>query len=243
MSDIIRALKRGDDCPELNELFEAMERDSADPSRRQAEEHMKNCSGCQTEWTLFQQFEAGEPRADEREAVAFIVKQVQAKRAEQRRGEAAEERRSFWQRFLTPAWLGGAALAMAAVVMSIGLISQWQARHATSAVYNDQETLRSEVLEFSTRLDRLTSVPDEIAWKAVPGAASYTVLLTEVDDTKIVYTKVTSLSLSLPDQVRRMLAQGQLLLLTVTASDASGREIARSAIVRMRLRTNEGDLK
>jgi hypothetical protein len=234
MSDTIqKALHRGADCPELAQLFDAMTQNPADPRRVQAEEHLKTCPCCQTEWSLYLQFEAGEVRPDERAAVDFIVKQVHAKRA----AERTTGLRSSWRRFWTPAWMGGAALAMAALVVAIGLTSQWRARHSSPDTYSDNQTLRSQTLEITTPLHEVTQVPAEIKWKMVPDAVTYSAVLTEVDGTRIFYTKVTLTTLSLPDSVRKLLGQGRTLLLAVTASDSSAREIAHSGIVRIHINT------
>lgn len=236
MSDAIRkALQRDSNCPELSELFEAMNQDTLDPRRLRAEQHMKSCPGCQTEWALFRQFEAGEVRPDERSHVDYIEQQLKSKRAAERRTQNAPEFRSFWQRFWTPAWMGGFAVAMAALLMTIGLTSQWRTRHSLSGPSEDHQTLRSQSLEILTPLHGLTQPPAEISWKPVEGAATYAITLTEVDGTRIFYTKVTSSSLSLPSNARTLLAQGKLLQLVVTAFDASAREIAHSPIARMQV--------
>jgi hypothetical protein len=240
MSGLIQtALRRGSDCPELTHFFEALEAASQTPARVQAEQHLSGCPGCQTEWSLYRQFEAAEMRPDERPAVDYIVKQVQSKRAAQRREDRAADRRSSWQRFLTPAitpaWLGGAAIAMAALIVAIGIGSQWRTRHTAPEVYTDNQILRSQLIELTTPLTELTRPPSEIHWKSLPGVTQYTVSITEVDQTRIVYKNITSSSLILPDNARKLLLSARTLLLSVTASDAAGREVGRSQIAKIRV--------
>jgi hypothetical protein len=237
MSDTIHnAFRRSNNCPEISQLFEAMEQDATDPRRRLAEEHMQVCPGCQTEWSMFKQFEAGEVRPEEREAVDFIVRTVRARRVAERKERVTLH--SLWQRLWTPAWMGGAAVAMAALILTVGVVTQWRARHSTSEVFSDNQTLRSQSVEFTTPLRDITQAPTTIQWKPVPGANNYAVTLNEVDGTRIFYTNVTSTLLSLPDDTRKLLTQGRVLLLSVTASDASAREIARSGMVRIRVSSN-----
>jgi hypothetical protein len=236
MNETLRAALRHDhNCPELPQLLAAMDLDAATAARREAELHLKSCPSCQTEWSLFQQFEACEIRPEERDAVESIVKKVQSTRTSLMRSDRPPETPTFWQRLLTPAWIGSAAIAMAALVIAIGVGSQWRARHAAPVEDYGTEVLRSQTVEITTPLQNLTEAPPEISWKPVPGAAGYALMLTEVDGTRVFYTKVTSLSLSLPPNIHTLLQSGRTLLLNVTAQDAQARDIARSGNVRIHL--------
>jgi hypothetical protein len=239
MNDQIhKAFKRVNDCPELSDLLDAMQQTPADSRRVMAEQHIKDCPGCQTEWSLFHQFETGQVRPDERPHVDFIVKQVSAARNAERRAERGHYLSTFWQRFWTPAWIGGAALALAAIVMAIGITSQWRARHGAVETDVGQQTFRSQSLEITTQLREITQPPTHIEWKSVPGAANYAVRLSEIDGTRIFYTNVTSPSLPLPDNIFKLLSQGRTLLLAVSAFDSAGTDIAQSGIVKIRLSSN-----
>jgi hypothetical protein len=239
MNDTMRqALKHDGNCPELPQLLEAMELDPATAARREAELHLKTCPACQTEWSLFQQFEACEVLPEERDVVASIVQQVQASRVTRAGSSPAANVRSFRQRWLTPGWMGVAAIAMAALVMAIGIGSQWRARHASPVDETGTQVLRSQTVEIATPLQDIAEAPAEIAWKPVAGASSYSVMFTEVDGTRVFYTKVTSLSLPLPENTLTLLKHGRTLLLNVTAQDEQGRDIAHSGNTRIHLRSN-----
>jgi hypothetical protein len=235
MNDLMRqAVRRGPQCPELPQLLDAMDQDPATPVRREMEAHLHSCASCQTEWKLFQEFQAADVQQEERESVEYIVRKVAANRPPL---PALPPKPRFWQQLLKPAWIGASVVALAALVMAIGLTSQWRARHTSIVDDGGSSVLRSQTIEITTPLHDLNEVPRDLTWTPVPGATSYDVLFTEVDGTRIFYTKITTPSLLLPSNITTLLAQGRTLILSITAGDRAEREIARSQSERIRIRT------
>jgi len=235
---IQQALQRPRECPELLEFLAAMELAEADPRRQAAEQHRLQCASCQTEWSMYCDFERAEPRADEQASVDYVVRQLESRRKAGAAATQATPFRGIWQRLWasswSPAWMGGAALAAVALILTIGLANQWRSRHPALDA-GDHQTFRSQSIEIVTPLQDLLQPPAEIAWKPVQGAAAYTLKLSEVDGSQVFYTNVTVSALPLPDQPRKLLTQGKVLLLGISALDSAGNEIAHSGTVRIRV--------
>ena len=221
MSDSLRqALARRPDCPTLEELIEAS---------AAFEEHLGHCHACRAELALFRNFEAGEPAPDERGAVRFIVAQL---------GQltAPPARETFWQRLFTPRWLGGMALAAAALLVAVGLSSQWRLGH-TSAPATEDGALRSTAVRITSPTGDLNQLPPAIEWRPVPGAVSYAIPCREVDGKVILNTYITSSPLILREPVNKLLVPGKKVLLEVVANDGAGIPLARSGQVGIRLQS------
>ncbi len=218
MSDSLRqALARRPDCPALEELIEA-------PAT--FEEHLGHCPACSAELALFRSFEAGEPAPDEREAVRFIVRRLNAPPAHE----------PFWRRLFTPRWLGGMALAAAALLVAVGVSSQSRFGYTRPPATEDG-TLRTTAVIITSPAGDLNHLPPAIEWRPVPGAVSYAVTFQEVDGTVIFYKNITSSPLTLPEKVNKLLVPGKRVLLEVVANDRAGMALARSGQVGMRLQS------
>jgi hypothetical protein len=92
--------------------------------------------------------------------------------------------------------------------------------------------MRSAPLHAVAPVGELERVPEEFRWTVVPGAARYSVVVTEVDLTPVFQTRVGTNSIPLPDEVRKMLGPGKILQWTVIAEDSSGRELATTGVQR-----------
>lgn len=228
-----KALEHGADCPPVETLLEMIEH-GASGDRAGVENHLRFCPACQTEVSLYRTFEAGAVRADERSAVDFIVKRLAQETTPPARQKGATA--SFWQRLFTPAWMGGAALAMAAILVGVGLLPQMRLRHGVEPAMEDQ-TLRTGTLTVTSPRGDLAEAPNVFEWKPVEGAAEYAVVLSEVDRHAIFYKKVTSSRLLVPVGIRTLIVPGKTVLLEVKAEDGQGRVIAQSGAIRFRIKT------
>ncbi|MCU1329377.1 MAG: hypothetical protein JWN34_4747 [Bryobacterales bacterium] len=146
---------------------------------------------------------------------------------------------SIWSR-LVGAWslspsLGGLALAAAAVVLAVGLASQWRDRGSDPVSETQGAVLRSTTIRVQTRLENLTSAPAEIRWEPVDGAAVYEVSVAEVDRSEIFHKTFTAPVLLVPADLARLLVPGKTLSFRVTARDASGKEVASSGPLSLRV--------
>ena len=243
-----QALRHDGDCPPPEELIEAVEHSATSSGQGLGHEaivaHAKTCPACQTELALFREFETGAVKPDEREAVDFIVRRL--------RGEAdapvVHARPpapslwvpSIWGRlagYLTPVRMGGFAVAMAALLLTFGVSTQWRLRQALTergaGSAAGTEIMRSETIRGIVPTGEVAEFPAEIRWNAVAGAAEYDVTLLEVDQNVIFHKTFTTPVLLVPSGVRKLIVQGKTVLLQITAADASGRPVARSGSTRI----------
>jgi len=214
VSDLLRqALRRGPDCPPLEALL----------AGGQAE-HVSGCAGCQAELALFASFEAPLPANEsERQAIPVIVNRLRPK--------------PFLARFFgSRARLGGLALAAAAVILALGLASQWRTGRLEPVPETAVPVYRSPVIRVTPPLEDLSRPPAEIRWDAVKGAAVYDVSVAEVDRNIIFNDSLTNPVLSVPASLSKLIVPGKTLSFRVSARDSAGRELASSGSVTLRVR-------
>jgi hypothetical protein len=221
------ALRHGDDCPTVEILIEAMEHGAA--GRPAIASHVEKCPACQTELAMFRGFEAGKVRADEREAVDSIVRRL---RRETEPGPAV----TFWPRilgWLTPVRMGGLALVAAAILLTVGLSTQWQTRRGVSDSLPESGVTRSAAIRGISPQGEVAAFPEQIRWEPVPGAVEYDVTLSEVDRNVIFHKTFTTPALEVPTDIRRIIVPGKTVLLLISARNAAGLEMARSGMIRI----------
>jgi hypothetical protein len=232
MNESLReALRRGPDCPELDVLF-SLTREAPASGRVELEKHVENCPACQTELALYREFVAPEMRPGEQTAVDRIVGGMTLPGG--RAPQNAPVR--WWNSFPRLAWTGSAALACAAILLTVGIAIQRNAnRTIPDAVSTEGSAKRSRSLSITSPLGELANAPHSIDWEPVPEAAVYTVTLSEVDRAQIFYSTVTTPSLSLPPATVTLIAPGKTIFLEVEAKDGAGNVIATSGRQRIRV--------
>ena len=134
---------------------------------------------------------------------------------------------------MSPVRLGGFALAAAAVILSVGLASQWRTRHLEPV--GETGVTRSATIRVETPLDHLAAAPAEIRWQAVEGAGAYEILIAEVDRTVVFHKNFTTPVLPVPLELGSLLVPGKSLTLKITARDAAGKELATSGPLSLRV--------
>ena len=229
-----KALRRDDGCPETGEFLAAME-DSANPRHRTMTAHAETCSACNTEWALYRRFEDPAIQPEEREAVNYIMASLRSPVA-----VAPERATQPWRkRILSGGWLGAAAAAMAAVVLTVGLGSEWLPDRKPGAGSQpkgrDSGVVRSGSVRWITPLGDVTKVPETLEWEPFFSASSYRIEVREVDGTTVFYKTITTPSLSTTPDVLKLLVPGKPLLIDVLALDAQGGVIAESGRQRIRI--------
>ena len=233
-NEIRQALRRGSDCPEVEILLSALE-NTADPSHSAMSKHAELCAACGAEWSLYQRFESPALQENEQDAVRHIMARLKAPASADSRTGA----KSWWRQLTTPAWLGGAAVAMAALVLAVGIGSEWRAgREAVSggaATGAESGTVRAQSVRVLTTLGDVSKAPDSISWAPVSGAATYKVEVREVDRTLSFYKITTTPSLAMPGEAVKLLVPGKTLLVDVFALDARGQVIAESGQLHIRI--------
>lgn len=237
------ALARSSDCATIEELERLRGTDHAGGRDAELAEHVAGCLRCRTELAMMKEFSAAAPRADEEEAARWIAVQLDADIARiiGRRGAsagiAADEPPRRWEprRLLRPA---AAALSLAAALLLVVNLRGQEVRPPALSpeAGSGPEVFRSSAVALLAPGDDLDAPATELRWEAVPGAASYSVQVMEVDRAEVWHADASSPDVSLPPAVRARMVPGKPLLWQVAAKDASGAVIATSQVQRFRVR-------
>ena len=88
--------------------------------------------------------------------------------------------------------------------------------------------MRSGAIHISTPSGDLPQAPEQLTWEAWPGAVSYTVSITgvDIDHTAVWSGETTQSSLTVTPELKAKMRPGKPLEWTVTAKDATGKEMA-----------------
>jgi hypothetical protein len=205
-------------CLPIEDLARDLEFPPESMQRRAAEAHVSECAHCRTELALLREFVTGTPRGEEKEAVEWIQARLTPP-------QGVRSRSRWWQSMWSPRYAGVLAVA-AALIIAINI--EW---HKPATVPQEQgDVMRSAPLHAIAPVGGLAGAPQEFRWTPVPGAAGYSILVTEVDLTPVFQSRVTGTSIPLPDEVRKILVPGKTLQWTVAAEDAAGRELATTGV-------------
>jgi hypothetical protein len=195
--------------------------------------HVSSCPRCQAELALFEEFEASAPVEGEGAAVTWIARDLERRAAG---APPALPRWRAWARI--PAWRFSGALA--ALVMLAG-VTAYVSRNRGMLEPGGPSTpvYRSQAVVVSAPLGDLDTAPAEFRWQAVPGAASYTVEVLEVDRHSLWKADSRETHAAVPAQLRRVIVPGKTLVWEVTAKDGAGASIGTSGAQRFRVRTKK----
>lgn len=245
-------------CPPP-EAFLSEETERLSPQeRRRLDEHADRCPACAAERDLARMFDAG-PAADSEgvlpEDVDFVVSRLEAAspaRPASRPGDArVVPFRAPAPKPALPAPARRSALwrlaAAAILVLGAGLMFQLSRPGAPPLPVPGTgrgTTVRGGEVEVVAPVGEVAGIPPELRWEPRPGAVSYRVRLSTVDDTVLWETAVPAPPARLPAPVAGQLHRAVVYVWTVEALDASGARIAVSEPVRFRARPDpeEGEL-
>jgi hypothetical protein len=208
-------------------------------------DHVASCPRCQAERALLREFEAATPLAHEQAAVAWISHRLEQlfSSAEPLGVQQARLRRGFttpwWRRWLAFPSFNSAGLAFSAVLVAVALgvgLREAQKPRLAEPRNAGATALRSGGLTALSPVGELQEAPTALRWEPMPGANSYSVRMTEVDNVEVWTTQTSATSVVLPPQVLTRVVPGKPLLWQVTAKDLAGGTVAQSAIQRFRLR-------
>ena len=228
--DLLRsALGPGRDCMPI-ELLERCVDPASVP--RESAAHLESCAHCRAELDLLRAF-LREPGSDETEAIGIIAQRLQLPRSTPK---AAPVR--WWDGLFQARWLSPAAVAMAGVLIAVGIGIQW--RHGAAPPLNipnqpETEILRSGSIAVASPAGDLAEVPTRVQWQPVPGAQQYRVRLLEVDQSELWAGSTSGTELEIPAAIRAKIVPAKTLLVQVSAFDSSERKLAESGLVRFRL--------
>ena len=229
------ALATTPECLPLEKLEEL----SADEAR--AHKHVSQCARCQTELTLLREFETNEPLPGEGAAVAWISAQLERQQAEIKRpSRAAQRKRAKVEGQGSGGWLGRlfdyqimrvwipvtAALVLAAAGIMLWRSPKEPELHASLG--NDPAIYRSLELQTIAPSGELSEIPKELKWNSVPEAATYKVVITEVDHSEVWSGQTVDTFVTIPASMTAKIRIGKPFIWQVTALDQQGKTLASS---------------
>ena len=215
---VSQALRRGEDCPALDELIERLAAND-----REVESHVAGCAHCTTEMALFREFQEPAIRPEEKADIDAVVARL--------RQRSAVPKKAWWPSF---GWLAPASLAMAAVLVGLFVWSPGRTQEAPP-VSGNEDVMRSARMAVVGPTGTMAETPAKLAWSAVPGAAKYQVSLDEVDRTAVWSGTVESTSAVLPAEVLRQVVPRKTFTWKVVALNAAGAVIAESGAQKFRV--------
>jgi len=219
---LARALARGADCPPLERLAAAALGDLPEGERAEVLAHAASCPACGAELALAASF------ADEDIGSVAVEEVVGRLRATAPAARVIAFPRARREARALPAWTRWAAAAL--VVLGLGLV--WQAlRPALPPGLTGPggpDVLRGGEIEVVAPVGEVASVPAELAWRAVPGAARYRIELLDVAGESLGRGETAATSFPLPAELAARLHVRASYAWQVVALAADGRELARS---------------
>jgi hypothetical protein len=236
-SNLNDALKAKPDCLALEQL-ERLAQDSApnDP-------HLAGCSRCQTELALLKSFESNEPLPDEGAAVAWIstrlernLGQIKGYRS-WREARNSKEEGSWFSRLFggrTSRWLVpvSAALVLAIAAVALMQIHRSGEPQLSADAGNAPAVYRSQEVEAVGPVGVLNEAPQQLQWKAFPGAVRYKISIMEVDEVPLWSAEISDVLLTIPSAIRGKMLPGKPLLWQVAALGSGGQVLASSQVQR-----------
>ncbi|HEV7506700.1 MAG TPA: hypothetical protein VGS07_17540 [Thermoanaerobaculia bacterium] len=232
-------------CPPPESWLEEELATRSAEERRRLEAHAAHCPACAAERDLAQSFDAGPEAAGVRpEDVAFVVSRLEAASPvsnvrDIRARETAKVVPFPTRRRIesSPVWRLAAA---AVLVIAAGLAFQLS-RPGAPPLPAPQVggVVRGGEVEAVSPLGEVAGIPAELRWLPHPGARSYRVRLSTVDDTVLWETTVPATSAPLarlPAEVIQKLHRAVAYLWTVEALGPAGERMGASEPVRFRAR-------
>lgn len=229
-SGIAQLFRPGPDCLPVDELSASLNLPEGSAQRRTVENHVVTCTRCHNELALLNAFESGAIRENEREAVEAITGRLGLAK---RKAEKASA--SWWQRLVSPTGIAVALAVAAALIVAVNLDRGGLRPIATETA----DTFRSAPLRAISPLGEVDGIPREFRWTLVPGAATYSLNVMEVDHTPVFSDKVPGTSFSIPSEVGKLLQSGKTLAWNVIAYDNDGRRLASTTLQRIQVKSSK----
>jgi hypothetical protein len=206
--------------------------------------HLAQCTRCQAELALLKSFEFGAPLPDEGAAVAWISSHLERQLENIKNPSRGGLLRPATQRLEVPvSWLarifgfGGMrwvlpAAAVAAIAIASAILLrpakapelQANAARQSAAVYRSQE------VQLVSPIGDAEQVPRELRWQTFAGAATYRVVVMEVDHSALWNSETKQSSVELPASLRAKMLPGKPILWQVTALDTQARVVGTSQV-------------
>ncbi|HEX9942974.1 MAG TPA: zf-HC2 domain-containing protein [Thermoanaerobaculia bacterium] len=230
-------------CPPPEAFLEAESGALTPAERRRLDEHAGRCPACAAERDLARAFDAGPAAPGVRaEDVDFVVSRLEtASPVRTATPSGARKVVPFPAARRPAAWPAWRLAAAALVVLAAGLIFQL-ARPGAPPLPPPAEQggmVRGGEVEAVSPVGEVAGLPAELRWMPRPGAVSYRVSLSTVDDTVLWEATVPGPPARLPAGVVQGLHRAVVYVWRVEALDAAGKRLAASEPVRFRARPRE----
>ena len=146
------------------------------------------------------------------------------------RTKAGPAERSWFARlFAIPGFRIAAPVAAAAIVAAALLWLRSPKEPELQANLGAGSTVyRSTEVQTIAPVGNLQKTPDHMQWRAVESAASYKILMSEVDQTEVWTAQTSDTSLTIPRAVVAKMKVGKPFLWKVSALDTNGQVLATS---------------
>jgi hypothetical protein len=205
--------------------------------------HLAECPRCQAELAMLKSFEFGAPLPDEGAAVAWIGSHLERQLENIKNPSRGSLLRPATQRLEVPiSWLarilglGGMrfvlpATALAAIaIASAILLRPAKAPELQANVAKQPAVYRSQEIQLVSPIGDAEQVPRELSWQTFAGAASYRIVVMEVDHSALWTSETNKSSAELPVSLRAKMLPGKPILWQVTALDAQARVVGTSQV-------------
>jgi len=218
------AISASKECPSIEVLEKIMEGSSPDPK---AQSHVADCPHCQSEISMLRSFEYSAPSENEGAAVAWIAAQLERNQQARSAQPAKSAAVPFWRTMFRLPYMAAAAALIVAITLGISLYVADDGRPRITPQLGT-DTMRSGEIRLTTPSGPLNQAPDQLSWEAWPDAAIYTVQITgiDIDHTLVWKGQTAATSVTVTPEMKLQMRPGKPLEWTVTALDATGKELA-----------------
>lgn len=214
-----KILSDSNTCPTPDRLAACWDGSVTGTERTTIEHHTLLCTACSAEWVMLADFHSATPGPAEIADVNAIVSKLHQHNKQLMQGESQPEP-IWWKRLFSSPVMARLALSLTVLVIVLALSLQWRA--AQTGTLDDAASI---TLEPS---GDIKTAPQTFKWTPVPNAASYKVVLSDVDNTEIFSQQTTITSIVVPDAIRASIVANKTLIVKVTAYDAANKVIAES---------------
>ena len=218
------AVSASKECPSIAVLEKIMEGSSPDPKTQL---HVADCPRCQSEISMLRSFEYSVPSKDEGAAVAWIAAQLERNQQARSAQPVKSVAVPFWRAMFRLPYMAAAAALAVAITLGISLYVNDGGRPPLDT-HLGTDMMRSGDIRLTTPSGALSQAPDQLSWEAWPGAASYSVQITgiDIDHTVVWKGQTAATSVTVTPDMKLQMRPGKPLEWTVTALDATGKELA-----------------
>ncbi len=204
--------------------------------------HLAQCPRCRAELALLKSFLTSDPLPDEGASVAWISAHLERRRDTLKHpprrssptAAALKIETGRWANlFRWPAmrWVVPLTVAAAAVVVvSLAILRPARAPELQADLGRQPAIYRSQEVQVVAPIGDLKVVPQELQWQTFTGAATYKVVIMEVDHSELWSTQTPSNSVAIPATVRARMLPGKPILWQVTALTPQGQVVATSQV-------------